>query len=688
MTKKEAEDRIQKLRETIAHHRYQYHVLDRQEISEAALDSLKHELYELEQLHPDLIAPDSPTQRVGGEPLPKFRKVQHEMRMLSMEDVFSEEEFEKWYKRALDRSGEPKLELYGMPKLDGLAISLEYGNGKLLVGATRGNGLVGEDVTSNVRTIESVPLSLRTPHEKEISNFLKRHPKLDTGRVQTFLRRPMKKLVVRGEIYMPVKAFEKMNKKRAKAGEPTFANPRNVSAGSIRQLDPKIAASRPLDFFAWDLLNDIGQISHDQEMELLQLLGFKTSPESKVLKGVKEAEAFWQALGRKRESLPFWIDGAVFRINENEIQKGLGIVGKTPRGLVAWKLPAEETTTIVRDVEWNVGRTGALTPVAIVEPTFVAGTTVQHASLHNMDEIERLGLKIGDTVILIKAGDIIPKVIRVLEELRPKDAKTIQAPKTCPICDSPVDRKKEGDVALVCTNKNCFAKERERIAYAAKAFEIDGLGEKIVEQLLDVGLISRAPDLFTVTVDELKELERFAEVSANKLVAEIQSKKTIPLDKFLIALGIPNVGEETARDIAQAFGSLERVQNVSKEEWIMVDGIGDVVADGLVEFFTSEHGQGLLKDYLENGILVNDAEVPKATTLSGRTFVLTGTLESLSRDEAKQKVIDLGGSVSGSVSKKIDYVVVGENPGSKAEKAKELGVSILSESQFLRMISK
>lgn len=688
MTKIETRDRISKLKETINHHRYLYHVLDKQEISDAALDSLKHELFKLEQEYPDLITHDSPTQRVGGEALSKFNKVTHDVRMLSIEDVFSFDEFEKWYQRALERSGEKSLELYCMVKLDGLAVSLEYENGSLSLAATRGDGYVGEDVTSNVRTIESVPLTLRVPSEEEIDDFLKHHVNLDRGELKKFLREPVKKITVRGEIYMPVKEFESLNKNREKAGEAKFANPRNVAAGSIRQLDPKIAASRPLAFFAWDLLTDIGQETHDQELELLHLLGFKPTPEGLLAKNTREVEKYWKDLQKKRAGLKYWIDGVVIRVNNNEIQKKLGVVGKTPRGLSAWKLPAEEATTIVKEIEWNVGRTGALTPVAVVEPTFVAGTTVQHASLHNMDEIERLGLMIGDTVILIKAGDIIPKVVRVLKELRPKDAKAIRPPKVCPICGSAVGKAKEEDVALVCTSKNCFAKERERIIYAARAFEIDGLGDKIAEQLLDSGLISRAPDLFMLTADELMELERFADVSASKLVNAIQSKKKIPLDKFLVALGIPNVGAETARDIAAEFHSLDRVREAGLEDWLKIEGVGEVVAGSLLEFFSSAYGMELVDEYLKNDVVVTDLSYPSShlSALSGKTFVLTGTLGAMSRDEAGEKIRALGGDVSSSVSSKTDFVVVGDEPGSKFEKAKKLDVRTLSEREFLDMI--
>jgi DNA ligase (NAD+) len=689
MTKSEARERINKLRASINHHRYLYHVLDRQEISDEALDSLKHELFKLEQEFPELITSDSPTQRVGGEALSKFQKVVHEVRMLSIEDVFSFDEFEKWYQRALERSGEKSLELYCMVKLDGLAVSLEYEGGNLSLAATRGDGYVGEDVTRNVKTIESVPLTLRVPSEEEITSFFKRHENLDCVALKKFLCEPTKKITVRGEIYMPVKDFESLNKTREKAGEAKFANPRNVAAGSIRQLDPKIAASRPLAFFAWDLLTDVGQKTHYQELELLRLLGFRPTPEGLLAKNTREVEKYWKDLQKKRASLKYWIDGVVVRVNDNKVQSELGVVGKTPRGLSAWKLPAEEATTVVKEIEWNVGRTGALTPVAVVEPTFIAGTTVKHASLHNMDEIRRLGLKIGDTVILIKAGDIIPKVVRVLEELRPEDAKAISSPKVCPVCGSDVGKVKEGDVALVCENKNCFAKERERIIYAARAFEIDGLGDKIAEQLLDVGLVSRAPDMFSLTVDELVGLERFADVSASKLVNAIQSKKEIKLDRFLVALGIQNVGEETARDIASEFHSLERVREASLDDFMKVEGVGEVVADSLLKFFSSAHGMELVDEYLKNGVIVTELAQRgvRSSALSGKTLVLTGTLSAMSRDEAGEKIRERGGSVSGSVSSKTDFVVVGDDPGSKFEKAKKLGVRTLSEKEFLDMLS-
>ncbi|MBI2484609.1 NAD-dependent DNA ligase LigA [Candidatus Uhrbacteria bacterium] len=664
MTKAQARERIEKLRETIAHHRYLYHVLDRQEISDAALDSLKHELYKLEQTFPDLLAPDSPTQRVGGEPLAKFEKVRHDARMLSMEDVFSHEEFHAWYSRVLERSGKPALDLYCMVKLDGLAVSLIYRDGVLHKAATRGDGNVGEDVTQNVKTIDAVPLRLRVlPH--------KRLPA---------------EIVVRGEIYMPVAAFERMNKERVKGGEEPFANPRNVAAGSIRQLDPSVAARRPLDFYAWDLITEVGAHTHEEEMGILRELGFKVTPESARATTVEHVETYWQKLTKKRAQLPFWIDGIVVRVNDNRVYADLGVVGKTPRGLVAWKFPAEEVTTVVREVEWFVGRTGALTPVAVVEPTALGGTTVRHASLHNMDEIERLGLRIGDTVVLIKAGEIIPKVLRVVEDLRSKDAKRIVPPTHCPICGSPVQRR-QGEVALVCANKRCFAQERERLLHAARAFEIDGLGEKIIEQLLSVGLIATAPDIFALSADELAGLERFAEVSSKKLTEEIQRKKHISLDRFVVALGIPHVGEETARDLSRHFKTFDDLSHASREELEAIPGIGSIVGQSVAEYFADPHTKELLDAYKKNGVHLKAFESTRSGTFSGKAFVLTGTLEDMSREEAKARIRAMGGEVSETVSKKTFAVVAGADPGSKLARAEKLGVRVLSESDFLRMLS-
>ncbi len=664
MNKSQAAQRMTQLRKLIETHRYAYHVLDKQTISDAALDSLKHELYTLEQEYPDLITPDSPTQRVGGKPLEKFQKVTHQFRMLSMEDVFSPEEFRAWHER-VEKRAEKSVEYFCMPKLDGLAVSLVYENGYLVTAATRGDGMVGEDVTQNVKTIESVPL------------HLERSGKMVSKRVE-----------VRGEIYFPLREFEDLNKKLVQSGESALANPRNAAAGSIRQLDPSIAAARPLAFVAWDLYGDFGQKTMEEEWKLMEELGFKSVPESKRCFTIDQVEIQWKSLQSRREKLNYWIDGMVVRVNDNALYERLGIVGKTPRGIVAWKFPAEEATTVIKRIEWFVGRTGALTPVALVEPTWVGGTTVQHASLHNLDEIERLDVREGDSVILYKAGDIIPKIKSVLKELRPKSTKKIHPPSSCPVCGSSIERR-AGEVAISCKNRRCFSQERELILHAARAFGIDGLGPQTIATLLEQKLIQRPPDLFDLTSSDLRGLEGFAEISSQKLVEEIQRHKRITLADFLVALGIRNVGEQTALDLANHFGSLSGIQQATFEQLREVEGIGDVVAQSVREFFEEEHNQAVLEGYERVGIQILDQPRHRTKTVfKGKTFVLTGTLETLTREEAKERVRNAGGKVASSVSQKTDFVVVGAEPGSKYDEAKKLGVKILSESEFLAMLQK
>ncbi len=695
MTHSEAKARIEKLRGTINDYRYRYHVLDEQPISDAALDSLKHELYKLEQEFPDLITPDSPTQRVGGKPLEKFKKVTHLRLMLSMEDVFTEEEFSAWHDRILKLtgvaptppnppSGRGGVSLYCMPKLDGLAVSLVYEDGVLKWAATRGDGKIGEDVTQNVKTIEAIPLRLHAPTPSSHPT----QPPLGQGRGSKERGRGVglpKIVEVRGEIYLPTKEFEKLNAAQKKKGEPAFANPRNASAGSIRQLDPRVTASRPLRFIAWDLIGDFGQKTQGEEVELLGKLGFKSTPESVLCRSVKDVHEHWQTLQKKRDKLGFWVDGMVVRVNDNTTYDRLGVVGKTPRGLVAWKFPAEEVTTIVKDIQWFVGRTGALTPVAVVEPTSLGGTTVQHASLHNYDEIQRLDVRVGDTVVLYKAGDIIPKVKEVVKKLRPKGATEVHPPKKCPVCGSSVERK-EGEVAIVCSNKKCFAQENEIVLHAARAFEIDGIGPQTIAALLEAGRLRRAPDLFALKPENLLELEGFADLSSKKIVEQIQAKKTISLSRFIVALGIRNVGEETALDLAEHFGSIDKLMDTNKEKLMEVPNIGEIVADSIISFFSDKQNRELVQAYLDQGVKVEAATKRRHTPLAGKTIVLTGTFESLSREEAKKRIREPGGSSPGSVSRETDYVVVGADPGSKAEKAKELGVKILSEKYFLAMI--
>ena len=660
MEKNEAKKRIEKLRDVIETYRYEYHVLDKQSISDAALDSLKHELYKLEQQFPDLITSDSPTQRIGGKPLPKFEKIKHEHRMLSMEDVFTCEEFEEWFERISKL--ETVKQLFCMPKIDGLAMSLVYRNGLLDYAATRGDGTVGEDVTQNIKTIASIPLKL--------------HGELFPARVE-----------VRGEVYLPVKAFEAFNKQLEKEGKPIFANPRNTAAGSIRQLDPKVAASRPLAFVAWDLVLD-GVASQEQAFKKLNTYGFKTAPDAALCASLAEVEKHWHALQKTRAKLDYWIDGMVIRVNDREVFSKLGIVGKTPRGLVAWKFPAEEATTIVKKIEWFVGRTGALTPVAVLDPTWIGGTTVQHATLHNMDEIERLDVREGDTVVLFKAGDIIPKIKEVVVRLRPNGTHKTKPPTICPVCGTNAQRK-EGEVAITCPNPSCFVQDREMMLHAARAFAIDGLGPAIIDTLHENKIINRPSDLFLLKSDDLMGLEGFAELSSKKLVEEIQSRKHIPLAKFILALGIRNVGEQTAIDLAYAFGSLAKFLEVSRESLEEVDGVGNIVAESVIEYLNEKHHRELIEAYLENGVVVEPVKAQaQSAAFAGKTFVLTGTLSSLGRDEAKEKIRSLGGKASGSVSKKTDYVIAGAEAGSKLDEAKKLGVTVLSEKEFMDMIAK
>ncbi len=691
MTKTEAKQRIEKLRESIEHHRYLYHVLDTQEISDAALDSLKHELYTLEQQFPATITSTSPTQRVGGKALDTFAKVTHRAPMLSMEDIFSEEEFYAWEERVKKLVPRETLDTYCELKMDGLAVSLMYENGVLAYGATRGDGKTGENVTHNIKTIEAIPLVLRVPSRQDIDGFIGRHGSaVDARTVQKRLEHLVGSIEVRGEVFMTKKVFDGLNREQKKKGLPPFANPRNASAGSIRQLDPAIAASRKLDFFGYALMDEetFGITTHEQSHEILALLGIKTNRLDLFCKGTDTVIAYKKTIQHKRESLPYWTDGIVVVVNDTTTFNRLGVVGKTPRGMVAYKFPAQQVTTVLRNVDFQVGRSGVLTPVATFDPVSVAGTTVTHATLHNIDEIERLGVRIGDTVIIEKAGDIIPKVIRVLEEMRNGQEKQISIPAHCPICASPVIRK-EGEVALMCSNKQCFAKEKEQIIHfvSRKAFDIDGLGDKIVGQLIIVGLLRDAADLFTLKVGDLEPLERFAEKSASNLIQAIDDRRTIDLPRFIYALGIRHVGEETALDLAQAFGTLESIQTASQEELEKVSNIGSVVAQSVADYFSAEGTRKFLERLSTNGVQVLPFHhSKKIQTLTDKTFVLTGTLVSLTRDEAKEKIRNRGGDVFSSISKETDYVVVGEDPGSKAEKAKKLGVRVLSEQEFLDIL--
>ncbi len=656
------QQRINKLREVINHHRYLYHVLDKQEISDSALDSLKKELFDLEQKYPDLITPDSPTQRVGGEPLKEFKKVKHLQRMLSFNDAFSKEDMEDWQERFVKLVAENeknKIDFYCELKIDGLAIELIYKDGLLQTGATRGDGNIGEDITQNLKTVEAIPLKIDDKRE----------------------------IIVRGEVFVTKKEFEKMNKLQKEKGLAVYANPRNIAAGSVRQLDPKITAGRKLDSFAYELLTDLGQKTHEDKHKILKDLGFKTNKHNKYCKNLEEILKFREHWIKEREKLDYEIDGVVVLVNDNEIFEKLGVVGKAPRGAIAFKFPQVQATTKVLGITVQVGRTGAMTPVAILEPVQVTGITITRATLHNEDEIKRLGLKIGDTVIVGRAGDVIPDIIKVLPELRTGHEKKFKMPKKCPACGTKLI-KLETEVLLRCPNKNCFAQKRRNFYHFVSriAFNIDGLGPKIIDRLLDEGLVQNPSDLFELKEGDVKNLERFAEKSAENLIKSIQDKKEITLAKFIYALGIRNVGEKTAIDLAKYFGSIKKIRKAKLEDFEKILDIGPVVSKSIYEWFKEKDNLKFLEK-LEKKVKITNPK-PKAGSdkLKGKTFVLTGSLEKMSRDEARAKIRELGGDVSESVSSKTDYVVQGSESGNKAEKAKKLGVKILDEQEFLKLI--
>lgn len=663
--------RLAKLRTAIDQYRYDVHVLDRPSISEAALDSLKHELTLIEERYPSLITPESPSQRVAGQPLPGFTKIRHQHRMMSLADVFSFEELEAWdgrwrkLRRASDSGYLVDL------KLDGLAMSLVYRQGRLLQAATRGDGQVGEDVTMNIRTIESIPLVLRSA---ELSPVVKR--RVTEGEVE-----------IRGEVVMLKKDFDALNRSQAKKNEPLFANPRNVAAGSIRQLDPAVTASRKLVFYAWELVTDLGQERLDQSYDLLKKLGVKTNPRARVCATLDEVAAAHEAILREREQLPFWIDGAVVKINNLRLARDLGFVGKTPRAAAAWKFAAEQATTIVDDIVVQVGRTGALTPVAHLQPVSVAGTTVSRATLHNADEVARLDVRIGDTVIIQKAGDIIPEVLDIVPKLRPQSARAWRMPSHCPVCQTKVQRL-AGEAITYCPNEVCLARRRENLYHfvSKKAFDITGLGPSTVDVLIEEGLVHTPADFFTLTAKQLIGLPLFAETKAEKLIAGIDAARRITLPRLIFALGVRHVGEQTALDLAQYFSRLDRLRQATQEEIARVPNIGPVVAKSLSSWLADKANQALLQKLTEV-LTIKRSQVTGNQKLAGQTLVVTGSLTTMSREEAHEKIRAAGGSVSSSVSAKTSAVVVGEAPGSKAAKAEQLKVPILSEAEFLRRLS-
>ena len=686
MDKKKAKERIEKLRKEINYHRYLYHVLDRQEISDAANDSLKHELEKLEKEFPKLITPDLPTQRVGGAVLSGFKKVRHSKRMLSLNDAFLEEELKEWVTRIEKLLPREPLDYFAELKVDGFAISLEYRNGILVRGSTRGDGITGEDITENLKTIESLPLQIHNPEEiskeKEIKKIFKEFPL-----VKKITIKIPETLEVRGEVYMTKKTFAEINREQKKRGSPPFANPRNVAAGSIRQLDPKITASRKLDFLAYDIVSDLGLETHEEKHALARVFGFKTINPAEQCKKTSDIVAFWKNVLDERERLPFLIDGVVIQVNSTKLFERLGVVGKAPRGALAFKFPAKEAVTILKEIVIQVGRTGVLTPVAVLEPVVVDGVTVSRATLHNMDEIERLDVRVGDTVIIQRAGDVIPDIVRVLKNLRPHSAKAFQMPKT--FCGQNV-RRTPGEVAHRIMNpEQCELVERKRLYHFASkhAFDIKGLGPKIIDRLADENLIQDAADLFNLKEGDIAPIERFAEKSAGNIIHAIQSKKEIEFPRFIYALGIPHVGEETALDLAKRFGTLEKLEQASLEELNAIPNIGPIVTESIHQWFNEKRYKIFLKKLRDAGVRSKHFRSGKETgKLHNQTFVLTGTLERLTRDEAKMRIREHGGNVSETVSKNTDYAVVGETPGSKLKQAKNLGVTTLNETEFLSLI--
>ncbi len=693
----EIKKRIYKLRAEISRLRFLYHVENSPKVTDDVYESLTRELHDLEKAYPKLADPNSSVNRVAGEPLPAFKKVKHDIRVLSLNDTFSEEEIIDWENRVKKLVDDNSLKYFCEVKLDGLSASLHYKDGVFVRGATRGDGFIGEDVTENLKMIESVPLVLKDQKKGEIE--------------------------VRGEVVMTKKAWLDLNKKQVTLGKPTFANTRNAAAGSLRQLDPKIVKERKLDFFAWDMAqNSIKDYelkikNHSDKHQILKELGFQLTPYEKKSKSLSEVFSFIKEIGEIRANLPYGTDGMVISIDDLNLQESLGYIGKAPRYMVAYKYPAERATSVVTDITINVGRTGAMTPLAHFEPTLVAGSTISKATLHNMDQIERLDIRIGDTVVIQKAGDVIPEVVEVLVKMRTGKEKKFKMPEFCPVCGSKIERNagsgespmsnglapllpgpqtsRRGafsgsrllsSVAYYCTNKNCPARSRRGLQHFVNIYEIYEIGPKILDRLKDEGLISDAADLFTLEVSDLSGLERFGVKSAENIINSVSSHKKVPLWRFIYALGIIHIGEQTAQDVANHFGSLPKIMLASVEEINSIPNIGPIVTKSLFEYFKQKENLAFVDKLLKNGVNIDNTSIKQGMKFKDKTFVLTGTLKTLSRDEAKKIILKEGGRISSSVSTKTNYVLVGEEPGSKYDDAKELSVKILDEGQFLKMI--
>lgn len=670
-----AKQRIEQLHKEIDENRYYYHVLDKPRVSDAVDDSLKRELAKLEQTYPQLVTADSPTQRVGGAPLEKFVKVIHQTPMLSLNDAFEIADLKSWQDRLSRLVGEKKIKdagYYLELKMDGLAVSLRYKNGIFTRGATRGDGKIGEDVTTNLKTIESIPLKLRKSGNSVLNE------KIFSGEIE-----------VRGEIYLPKADFEYLNRQQTKKNMQIYANPRNIAAGSIRQLDPKVAADRNLQFMMYSIPTELGLIRHSDEHDLAARLGFKTNPNNKICRNFDEIEKYLLDKKKSKDNLPYQTDGVVVGVNDRKLFKQLGVVGKAPRGQIAYKFPAEEATSVIRDIVVQIGRTGKLTPVAVLDPTIVAGSTVSRATLHNEDEINRKDIRLGDTVVIRKAGDVIPEVVEPIKRMRTGDEKKFSMPKTCPVCGGDLV-KRDGEVDWYCTKNDCSVRQMRQLQHFVSkgAFEIEGLGPKILEKLVSVGLIKDAGDIFVLKVEDLAPLERFAEKSADNLIREITDSKKITLNNFIYSLGIRHIGSQMAVDLAKQFVSVEKFLLVSRENLNKMYGVGEKVAESIAQFLSDKKNIELINKMLESGVEVQNYHSPiVADRLKGKTFVVTGVLQTMTREEAHKKITQYGGEFSSSVSNKTNYVLSGENPGSKVEKAKKLGVKIISEEEFLQMLN-
>ncbi|OZN49804.1 NAD-dependent DNA ligase LigA [Gallibacterium anatis] len=661
---------IEQLRNDLRYHEYQYHVLDNPVIPDAEYDRMMNQLKRLEAEHPELITDDSPTQRVGAKPANGFQQIRHELPMLSLDNAFSDEEFFAFIRRIEDRLGvlPDPFTFCCEPKLDGLAVSILYVNGKLTQAATRGDGVTGEDITANIRTIRNIPLQLRTAT-------------------------PPARLEVRGEVFMPHDGFERLNNHALEHGEKTFANPRNAAAGSLRQLDPQVTYHRPLMLNAYGIGIAEGvelPNTHYDRLQWLKSIGIPVNKEIRLCNGTTEVLDFYRSIAEKRSSLGYDIDGTVLKVNSIPLQEQLGFISRAPRWAIAYKFPAQEELTILNDVEFQVGRTGAITPVAKLEPVYVAGVTVSNATLHNGDEIARLDIAIGDTVIIRRAGDVIPQIIGVVHDRRPPDAKPIIFPTRCPVCDSAIVRI-DGEAVARCTGGLvCEAQRKEGLKHfvSRKAMDIDGVGDKLIEQLVDREYLHTPADLFTLSKETLMGLERMGEKSAEKALASIEKAKKTTLARFLFALGIREVGEATARNLANHFHTLENIKNATFEQLQQVQDIGEVVANRIILFWQEEHNRNVVEKLIEQGVTWDDVSATEIADnpLKEKTVVLTGTLTQMTRDQAKALLLQLGCKVAGSVSSKTDFVIAGDNAGSKLQKAESLGVKVLTEQQFLDLI--